>query len=153
MSLPKPSQHGDSDEVNPPILNLGKTTVFNTPIDSNLASAIAYLPLGPLAIAAAFVLLNSPSDSPAFNRYHAMQSLVFAGAMVALLVLTNILTVFLSAVPIIGLLLGMPVALFGIVVGFAYFGMSLKLAYETFSGRTYRLPYLAKYVDEFSSKI
>lgn len=153
MSLPKPSQPGDSDEVNPPLINMGKTTVFNTPLDSNLASAIAYLPLGPLAIAAAFILLNSPSDSQAFNRFHAMQSLVFAGAMVGLLVVTNILTVIFSAIPLIGLLLGMPVALFGIVVSFAYFGISLKLAYDTYQGKTYRLPYLSKYVDQLSSKI
>jgi hypothetical protein len=44
----------------------------------------------------AYVLLNSPSDSPAFNRYHAMQGLVFTGAMLAVFVVNNILAGFLA---------------------------------------------------------
>ena len=67
MSLPKLTR--DEDENSDiPILNPGKTTVFGTTIDTNIASALAYLPLGPLGLGAGDVLLNSRSERPSFKR-------------------------------------------------------------------------------------
>ena len=152
MSLPKRTQDEDNESHDIPILNLGKTTVFSTPLDTNIASALAYLPLGPLAILAGFVLLNSPSDSPAFNRYHAMQSLVFGGAMLGLFILNNILASILLVVPFIGPFLAMPCGLLGGLLALVYMIVGVKLAYDTYSGKTYRLPYLAKHVDDLLAK-
>jgi uncharacterized membrane protein len=151
MSLPKLTR--DEDENSDiPILNPGKTTVFGTPIDTNIASALAYLPLGPLALVAGYVLLNSPSESPVFNRYHAMQGMVFTGAMLAVFIINNILTGFLGIIPIIGAFLAIPLGLLGGLLALVYMIVGVKLAYDTYNGKSHKLPYLSKYVDVFLDK-
>ncbi|MFA7339160.1 MAG: hypothetical protein WC028_20420 [Candidatus Obscuribacterales bacterium] len=152
MSLPKLTQDGDSDNHDIPILNPGKTTVFGTPIDTNIASALAYLPLGPLALVAGYVLLNSPSESPSFNRYHAVQGLVFTGAMLAVFVVNNVLAGFLGIIPIIGAFLAIPLGLLGGLLALVYMIVGVKLAYDTYSGKSDKLPYLSKYVELFLDK-
>ncbi|MFA6208273.1 MAG: hypothetical protein WCT03_05070 [Candidatus Obscuribacterales bacterium] len=151
MNLPKRT---DGEDENPdiPILNPGKTTVFGTPIDTNIASALAYLPLGPLALVAGYVLLNSPSESPSFNRYHAMQGLVFTGAMLAVFVVNNVLAAFLGVIPLLGPLLAIPLGLLGGLLALVYMIVGVKLAFDTYNGKSHKLPYLSKYVNVLLDK-
>ncbi len=150
MNLPNRPGADDNDPTgNPPVVNLGKTSVFNNPVDCNVANAIGYLPLGLIQVVAALILLNSPSENHTFNRYHAMQSLVFAGVALLLMVAVSIVISIIGAIPLIGPLIAVPL---GMIVPFllwaAYGLISLKMVYETFLGHNYRLPYLAKYVDQ-----
>ncbi|CAN5238616.1 hypothetical protein BH11CYA1_BH11CYA1_40960 [soil metagenome] len=152
MSLPKRTQDEDGGNHDLPVLELGKTTVFGTPLDANVASALAYLPLGPFALAAGYILLNSPSENATFNRYHAMQSLVFSGAVLALFIANNILCSILLIFPLIGPVLAMLCGSVGGLLALAYMIIGLKLAFDTYSGKTYRLPFLSTYVDNFLEK-
>jgi len=149
MNLPnRPGADDNEPAQNPPVVNLGKTTVFSNPIDCNVANAAAYLPLGLITVIAALILLNSPSQNQQFNRYHAMQSLVFSGAVLAVMFVVHVVLATLAAIPLIGLLaipLGMIVPL---VLWIGYGAFSLKMAYETLKGKSYRMPVLAKYVDQ-----
>lgn len=152
MSLPKRTDDEDGGNHEIPVLNLGKTTVFGTPLDANVASALAYLPLGPFALAAGYVLLNAPSDNATFNRYHAMQSMVLSGAVLAVFVVNNVLSSILLIFPLIGPFLAMLCGMVGGLLALAYMIVGLKLAFDTYNGKTYRLPYLSKYVDNFLEK-
>ena len=118
---PSNRQNSDDSQSSEPtkIITLGKTTVLNNPIDANLASALGYLPIFPLSVIFAFILLNSPSESHNFNRFHATQSLVLGGVLLVLLVVNGILGTMLSAIPLLGVLLALPFHLLGALLPLA----------------------------------
>ncbi|GEM_PF-608412 len=150
MNLPNRPGADDNDPTGgPPVVNLGKTSVFNNPVDCNVANAIAYLPFGLITVVAALILLNSPSENHTFNRYHAMQSLVFSGATMVLMLAVSVVMGIVGAIPVIGLLIAPLALLLHFLIWAAYGLVSLKMMYETFLGHDYKLPYLSKYVDQF----
>lgn len=131
-----------SDRSGPPVLAPGKTTVFEKPIDTNLALTVCYLPLGIVSLAACVLVFMSKSDNNRLARYHAVQAALIA---VLVLVVTGVVGV-VGAIPFIGILAG----LLQIVIAMGYFIFSAKMAYEAFRGKDVKLPLIGSFAEEFS---
>jgi len=150
MSIPNgPQGTDDRDNASGPtqIVTLGKTTVFNNPIDANLASAIGYLPVFPLGLILPFILLKSPSESHNFNRFNAAQSLALGAALLAALVVNGIVGSVLGAIPLLGLLVIPIVSLLGTLLSLVYAFFCLRCGWAAFLGRTYKVPYISPVVE------
>ena len=142
MSLPDPDRRDDATNTPLKTVELGKITVFNYPIDSNIFAAICNLPLFPFILIPCLIGLNTASDSPQFIRFNAIQSLIINFAFV---VLSTVLG-FLSAIPVLGAIFW----LVQVLVILAYIGVSLKLVVGAFLGQRNELPVISDYARQYS---
>lgn len=146
MSLPnRPELSSNEDSQSEPtkIITLGKTTIFNNPVDANLAAALGYLPVFPLGLIMAFILLNSPSESHNFNRFHASQSIILGGVFFLAMVVSGGLGSFLTAIPVLNFVTIPIFWLIGALLPMVYAFFALKCAWSAFQGKTYKLPYIS----------
>ncbi len=150
MNLPNPESKPDPQkDGGPPVISFGKTTIFDKPVDTNIATALCYVPIMPVNFAAAVLVFMSPSDNNRYARFHAVQSGILGVALLVVLGVLNAVAATLSMIPLIGLLGGL-IGLVSMLIGLGYFAFSAKLAYDCYRGQNTRLPYLAAVADEFS---
>jgi uncharacterized membrane protein len=112
-------------------------------LDENIAAALSYI----ITFLVPVLLLVKEEDNE-FVRFHAAQSIVFTVALVVGMVGINILTMFLSFIPVVGGILGLVV---GLLVNVVYLGAMLGflfLAYKAYNGEHYVLPVIGQYADE-----
>ena len=114
----------------------------STGLDKNLAAALAYL-AGPLSGA----LLLIVERSSRFVRFHAMQSIVALGGLwliAALLVLSSVLTVFVSAT-------GFAVLLYAAwITGGIWIVVWIICLVNAFMGRMGKLPIAGTYAERWT---
>lgn len=150
MNLPNPNSKPDpQNDGGPPVISFGKTTIFDKPIDTNIATALCYVPFMPINFAAAVLVFMSPSDNNRYARFHAVQSGLLGVALLVVVGVLNTIGGALSMIPLIGLLSGI-FWLASLLISLGYFAFSAKLAYDCYRGQNTRLPYLAAFAEEFS---
>ncbi len=113
-------------------------------LPENMAGALSYL-LGPLTGIAFFVI---DRERP-FVRFHAVQSIAVTIAWVALWVAFMILNMALSAIPVLGWIVGLLLSLGVSVAGFALW---LFLMYQAYSGNRWAIPGLAPHVERIAAE-
>ncbi len=102
----------------------------------NVAGALSYL-LGALT---GVLFLVIDKERP-FIRFHAMQSIVFTVAWIALWIVLFILGLVLGVIPVIGFLLDLLITLVVMVVGFVLW---LYLMYQAFQGNEWEIPFIGE---------
>ena len=108
---------------------LSKST---TGLKKETAGALSYV-LGPIT---GLIFLILEKDS--FVRFHAMQSIIFG---VFVFVINTVLGLTIILAPIVSLL------------ALGEFALWLIMIYKASQGEMWKIPFLGKYVDQFSSKI
>ena len=98
----------------------------------NMASALAYVTI----IGIVFLFIE-PYNRNRVVRFHAFQSIFFAVAAIAVQIIFTILSVALSAVPVIGILFG---SLIHMVLLLAIFIVWLMLVFKAYNNEQWVLP-------------
>ncbi len=149
MNLPNPSSKPDPEkDGGPPVVAIGKTTIFDKPIDTNLATAACYVPIPPLNIVVCVLVMMSQSDNNRLARFHAAQAGVLGVGLLVVTGVINALTVPLAVIPVINLLAGL-LGLVSLLLYIGYFVFSAKLAYDAYRGQNTRLPYISQIADQY----
>lgn len=110
--------------------------------DDRLVAALCYFVPG---LISALVIFSDSSKRP-FQRYHAVQSLGLAAAMIAISLAYTVISAIAWAVPIIGWLVGFvllcvsPVAFLMAVIAYLYYG------YQAYLGKRFSIPGLTSYL-------
>jgi uncharacterized membrane protein len=113
------------------------TPTQGTGLSPNVAGALAYL-LGPIT---GIIFLVTEKNNQ-FVRFHAMQSIVFGVACVALWVVLTVLTGILSVVPILGFLVS---TLLALAAGLGCIVLWLVLMFRAYQGQEWELPWLGQF--------
>jgi uncharacterized membrane protein len=111
----------------------------NVGLAANVAAALCYVPLCCLNIVWAVYVVVAEKQSR-FLRFHAFQSLLFAGALIAAAIVVQIVTVISTSLGWILSLLLMVIAL----------GGSIFLAVKAYSGEEFELPQLGAMARQWS---
>ncbi|MWV41255.1 DUF4870 domain-containing protein [Natrialba sp. INN-245] len=111
-------------------------------LDENVAGAVAYL-LGPITGILFFVL----EDKNTFVRFHAAQSMIVFGALIAIQVAIMIAQVVLETIPFIGWVLSFVVGLFTMLLMPIAFVLWLLLLLKAYKGERFSLPLLGGIAD------
>ena len=94
------------------------------------------------------VLLSESSKKRPFQRYHAAQSLGLTGLLLLLMVATSIITGILTAIPIIGFLVGVlmicisPLLFLMTVAAIFFYG------YQAYQGRRFAIPIVTSFLHD-----
>lgn len=135
---------GAPDPRPQPTSPVGPTSSGGSGLPENVAGALSYV-LGPFTGIAFFVL---DKERP-FVRFHAVQSIAVAIAWVALWVAFLVLNIVLSAIPVLGWIIG---ALLSLGVTVAGFGLWLWLMYQAYQGNRWAVPGLAPHVHRIAAE-
>ena len=114
-------------------------------VDPNVLGALAYL-FSPLT--GVVVYLVAGEDR--FARFHAAQSVVFGGGLLALYVALTTVQLAIAFVPRVGGLFSLLFSLVYPIVGLAAFGLWALLIYKAYSGSRYRLPVVGGVAERFA---
>lgn len=123
----------------------GEVVPAGSGIAPNMAGALSYF-LGALT---GIVFLLVDKERP-FVRFHAMQSIVLSVAWVGLWIVMSILSMILSAVPVLGWLIGL---LLSIALGIGGFVLWLYLMYRAYSGDEWEVPVVGEYARKFAAQV
>lgn len=142
---PEPRPEGNS----PPVLAPGKTTIMDREVDTNLATALCYVPFAPVNLVAAVLVFMAKSDNNRYARFHAVQSgLLAVGVLIFMAICQNVLIPFLSAVSFN--LLAVPLNLIFMLFCLAYLVFGARLALDCYRGKDTKLPFISPWAEEFS---
>jgi uncharacterized membrane protein len=111
----------------------------------NVAGALAYVTIIPAIL---FLVLD-PYNKDRFIKFHSLQCLFFAAAMVVLAIGMMIVSVVLGFVPIVGWILSL---LLWAVLWLGSLALVILLIYKAYSGEKFMLPVIGKIADEQASK-
>jgi uncharacterized membrane protein len=120
-------------------VNESSSSSETTGMDPKLAGLLAYLV--PPITGIIFFLIEKRQ---AVVRWHAAQSIVFGVAWIALWIGATILSMVLSAIPIVGWLIGIVLWL---VLGLGGFLLWILCLIKGYSGEMWRMPFLAQFAD------
>jgi uncharacterized membrane protein len=109
----------------------------------NVAGALSYL-FG-IITGIAFLLIEKENR---FVRFHAAQSVVISGSLIALSIVMNILGAILAMIPVVNLIMGIVLVLFWLLVGLGGFILWLVLMFRAYQGDEWRVPLAADYADK-----
>ncbi|TYT61901.1 hypothetical protein FYC77_11355 [Natrialba swarupiae] len=111
-------------------------------LEENVAGAVAYF-LGPITGILFFVL----EDTNEFVRFHAAQSMIVFGALIAIQIAIMIAQVVLETIPFIGWALSFIVGLFTMLLMPIAFVLWLLLLLKAYKGERFSLPLLGGIAD------
>jgi uncharacterized membrane protein len=120
----------------PQVNAAGGARAANTPLASNVASALAYA-LG--FITGILFLVLEPYKNNRFIRFHAMQSILFSAGVIAFSIVWTILWGLLFDISISLALIAAPLRL---LISLAIIVYWLFLMYQAYSQKEYRIPYI-----------
>jgi uncharacterized membrane protein len=123
-----PSYTQDTNDQN----QSGKTS---SGLDANLAGLLCYL----FGWVSGLIFFLIEKDNK-FVRFHAMQSILLNVALIALYVVSGILTAILFFVPVLGKML---IGLIGIIMAIAplaFLGLAILLMVKAYQGEKFKLP-------------
>jgi uncharacterized membrane protein len=109
----------------------------------NVAGALSYL-FG-IITGIAFLLIEKENR---FVRFHAAQSVVISGSLIALGIVMSILGSILAIIPVLGWIMGIVLMLFWLLVGLGGFVLWLVLMFRAYQGQEWRVPLAADYADK-----
>ena len=111
----------------------------------NVAGALAYVTIIP----AILFLVLEPYNKDRFIKFHSLQCLFFAAAMVVLMIVMMILGFVLAFVPVVGWILSM---LLWLAIWLGSLGLVIFLIYKAYNNEKFMLPVIGKLADEQASK-
>src|SRR6185369_16807433 len=120
----------------------GKTQVLG--LDYNIAGLLCYIPFG--FIAAIVFLLTEPKENR-FVRFHAIQSLLFGGVMVALSIVLQIVGLIMSHVPVIGGVFALLMIPVSIIIFFGSLALMVVLILKAYQNQMWRIPIIGEYAE------
>ncbi len=120
-------------------------------MDFSLAACLCYLPIPLVGVIASIVWLVTEPKASLYVRFHAIQSLMVLGGLVAANIVISLIN-FLNFIPIIG---GVFSLLSGILL-FAFVGvwfvLTIVLALKAKNGEMYKLPFIGDIAEDLASK-
>jgi uncharacterized membrane protein len=126
----------------------GKTQTFG--VDYSLAACLCYIPLIPINLVAALIWLITEPKASLYVRFHAIQSLMVFGGLIAANIVVQIIN-FLHVIPIIG-------GIFSVVSGIVWFAfaavwfiMTIMMTIKSKNGEMYKLPYIGDIAENIAS--
>src|SRR5687768_14510716 len=127
----------------------GTTQSFS--MDFSMAACLCYLPIPLVGLVAAIIWLITEPKASLYVRFHAIQSLLVLGGLVAANIVVSVIN-FLHFIPIIG-------GVFSFVSGilmFAFVGvwfvLTIMLALKAKNGEMYKLPYIGDIAEDLATK-
>lgn len=114
-------------------------------LESNVAGALSYL-LGALT---GVLFLVIDKDRP-FVRFHAMQSIVFSVAWIAVWIVLFVVGVVLGAIPVLGWIVELFLSLAVAVIGFVLW---VYLMYQAFQGHEWEIPFIGPQARKFAAQV
>ena len=119
-----------------PVVTSGLTTASSTGLPSNVAAALACIPL----IGGIIFFVLEKRD--AFVRFYAMQSIIFGGAWIMFAIVYQIVYAILVSVPAIGGLFAVVLALIWALITIAFLIVFIIAVIKAFSGVRWDIPYI-----------
>lgn len=113
-------------------------------LEPNVAGALSYL-LGALT-GVLFLIIDKDR---AFVRFHAMQSIVFSVAWIAVWIILVVVSVVLGAIPVLGWILDLFLTLAVAVIGFVLW---VYLMYRAFQGHEWEIPFIGQQARKFAAQ-
>jgi uncharacterized membrane protein len=110
----------------------GKTS---SGLDPNLAGMLCYL----FGWVSGLIFFLIEKDNK-FVRFHAMQSILLNVALIALYVVSGILTAMLFFVPVLGKMLISLIGIIMMIVPLAFLGLAILLMVKAYQGEKFKLP-------------
>ena len=124
------------DPVNPPPTPVANTTTTTTGLPSNVAAALACIPLiGGLV----FYILEKQDQ---FVRFYAMQSIIFGGVWFLFNLASWILHVIFNVIPFAGWVLSALWVFVSALVHLGFFVIMIIAMIKAFSGVRWDIPYI-----------
>jgi uncharacterized membrane protein len=117
----------------------GAPAAASTGMTSNVAGALAYV-LG--FITGIIFLIIEPYKNDKFVRFHAFQSIFFNAGLIAFWIVWSILAAILGTLTF-GVL-GLIMALIGMVIALAVFGFWIFLMYKAYNNEEYMIPFVGE---------
>src|SRR5437762_6266289 len=113
-----------------------RTTSTSTGLPSNVAAAIACIPL----IGGIIFYILEKRDG--FVRFYAMQSIIFGGAWVLFAIVYSIAHAILTPIPAIGLFFAIILWVIWALVGVAFLVIFIVTVVKAFTGVRWEIPYI-----------
>ena len=115
----------------------------STGLDGNVAAALSYI-LG-LVTGVIFFAIEKESR---FVKFHAMQSMMVAVAVMAIYIAYTVVWMILWRIPFLGWLAGLVGTLgYGVLV-LAFLALWIICMYKAFSGERFKLPYIGELAEQ-----
>jgi uncharacterized membrane protein len=115
----------------------GQTQTFG--LDYSMAACLCYLPLPPIGLIAAVLWLVTEPKASLYVRFHAIQSLMVFGGLIAANILVQIIN-FLGIIPIIGDVFKLVSGIAWFVFAGVWFILTVMLTIKAKQGEMYKLP-------------
>jgi uncharacterized membrane protein len=110
-------------------------------LEPNIAALLCWIPLGPIPIVACIVfLVADPYKQNKFIKFHALQSLFFLGAAIALWVVMVILGFVLAMLGPLALIM-LPLWL---VFMLGILGVAIFMCIKAYGNQTFKLPFIGE---------
>src|SRR5438045_4081329 len=113
-----------------------RTTSTSTGLPSNVAAAIACIPL----IGGIIFYILEKRDN--FVRFYAMQSIILGGAWILFVIIYSIAHAILTPIPAIGLLFSVILWVVWALVGVAFLVVFIVTVVKAFTGVRWEIPYV-----------
>jgi uncharacterized membrane protein len=125
----------------------GKTQVLQ--LDYNIAGLLCYVPFG--FIAAIVFLLTEPKENR-FVRFHAIQSLLFLAAVVALGSVLNVFGFILGQVPFLGWIFTLIMIPLSLLISFGSLALMVFLIVKAYQYQMWQIPFIGPYADRIAQQ-
>ncbi|MCA9802635.1 MAG: DUF4870 domain-containing protein [Cyanobacteria bacterium HKST-UBA02] len=126
----------------------GRTNMLS--VDYNLAGLLCYFPLMPINIVSSVLWLVTEPKENKFVRFHAMQSLMLLGVVIAGSIVVSILH-FLTFIPFLGSIIGLGLGIISFVLWAGFFVSYILLMVKAHSREMFKLPYLGDLADQYTN--
>lgn len=126
-----------------PMLPTGKTQVLG--IDYNIAGLLCYVPFGFIA---AIVFLLTESRESKFVRFHAIQSLLFGGSLIALTSVISIFGAIIGKIPVVGFIFALLMIPFWLILSFGSLILVIITIVKAYQYQLYKLPIIGNYAEK-----
>src|SRR5260370_28823081 len=113
-----------------------RSTSTSTGLPSNLAAAIACIPLVGGII---FYILEKRNG---FVRFYAMQSIIFGGAWLLFYIVWRVILAILVPIPVVGWIIGIPLWIIWAVIHIAFLVIMIITIVKALTGARWEIPYI-----------
>ena len=134
--MPDPVDPVSPPSPPPPFTSVPDVEPSSTGLPSNVAAALACIPL----VGGIIFWILEKRDS--FVRYYAMQSIIFGAAWLLFNIVWKVVTVILISIPAIGWLFALLLGLLGALCQLAFLVIFIISVIKAFSGVRWDIPYV-----------
>lgn len=143
MSSPNTDPQYLDYQQTPSPLPTGKTQVLG--LDNNIAGLLCYVPFG---FVAAIVFLLTETKENKFVRFHAIQSLLFCGGLMALTTVMSMFSLIIARLPFIGYIFALLMIPFWLIVSLGSLALVIIAIVKAYQYQFYKLPVIGNYAEK-----